>query len=95
MSVGKALGRGAGQSPHSRRPADLAPFVTEFDEALDLEAIEMLAHGHRGDAEAPRDLGGGLRPASLELEEDALLRARVMLHDMRCYRARHISQVTA
>ena len=44
----------------------------------------MLSHGHRGDAEAPRDLGGGLRPASLELEEDALLGARVVLHEMRC-----------
>ena len=41
----------------------------------------MLPHGHRSDAEPARDVGRGLRPASLELEEDALLGARIVLHD--------------
>ncbi len=55
----------------------------------------MLAHSHRSDAEASRDLRRGLRPASLELEENALLRTRIMLHEMRWYLSQKISQVTA
>jgi hypothetical protein len=36
-----------------------------------------------------------LRAASLELIEDALIRARVVLHEIRCYRALSISQAHA
>ena len=42
----------------------------------------MLAHRHRGDCQASRDLRRGLRPASLELEQDAFLGARIVLHDI-------------
>ena len=92
MRVGKALGRGAGQSPHSRRPSHLAPFVGEFDEALNLQSIQMLPYGHRRDAEASRYLRRSLRPASLELEQDTLFRTRIILHGMRWYPSQNISQ---
>src|SRR5258708_410573 len=86
MRVGQALSRSAGQSPSARRPTHLAPFIAEFDECFHLESIEMLAHGHSSDAKAARNLRRSLRASSLKLEEDALLRTRVMLHEMRWYR---------
>ena len=55
----------------------------------------MLAHGHRRNLEASSDLRRGLRPPSLQLEEDALLRTRIMLHQKRWYLPRIISQVIA
>jgi hypothetical protein len=95
MRVGKTLGRGASQSPHSRRPSNLAPLVGEFDQAFHFETIEMLAHGHRRNIEASSDLRRSLRPPSLELEENALLRTRIMFHQNRWYLPRIISQVIA
>jgi hypothetical protein len=71
------------------------PLVGEFDESLGLQAIQVLPHGHRRDAKPARNVSRALRPASLQLVEDALLSARVVFHELRWYRPRNISQAIA
>jgi hypothetical protein len=41
----------------------------------------MLTHRHRSHAKPARDVSRRLRPSGLELEQDAFLGARIVLHD--------------
>src|SRR3546814_6400567 len=61
MAVGEEAIRRRRQPPQLGRPTDRPRFGFVSDQALCLEIVEVLAHGHGGNAEAAGKAGGILR----------------------------------
>src|SRR3546814_10477597 len=72
MAGGEEAIRRRRQPPQLGRPTDRPRFGFVSDQALCLEIVEVLAHGHGGNAEAAGKAGGILRTVLLQaVDQDA------------------------
>lgn len=90
MAVGEAPVAARCQTPILPRPSAPFTLIVALDEARRFELEEVLTRAGRGDVEARADTGGGLWAARLQLEQDAILAAGVVLThghilETRCY----------
>jgi hypothetical protein len=84
MTVGEAAVASLRQPPEFPWPSLPLASVLALHQACRFELEEMLTRADGGHAEARADVGGGLRSAGLQVEQDAILaavRCFVLTHD--------------
>src|SRR3546814_18663032 len=82
MAVGEEAIRRRRQPPQLGRPTDRPRFGFVSDQALCLEIVEVLAHGHGGNAEAAGKAGGILRTLLLQAADKDAGAALFRWHDV-------------